>query len=272
MFDTSNPFPWVRPFLFPNYYRLPDRRSQKTFDTFHFFPLLPIELRFYIWSLYSIHYRPRVVNISSRRCHHRGCNSWHLCTKPLAQLHVNREARSEALRVYKRFPHIDPTVDSAPHSYIYLDLEHDIVRMNEIELKKVPVAEQKQLRRVILDVYCDGYLPDFPDEILPKMEQLNILELVISLSPENEKTGKAADIAEFFESRFDIIASNNPEWKMPPVKLTWGTRVDLGYLEMLHKYEVTWIQYIHVSEVADHKFSGDYEGIRPEMLWDKNLL
>ncbi|OOF98088.1 hypothetical protein ASPCADRAFT_403905 [Aspergillus carbonarius ITEM 5010] len=202
------------------------------FDTFHLFPLLPPELRLQIWSSSFLHARDRVVKVSCRRYHYRRRYSWYFCAEPPVQLHVNREARNEALRLYRRFFCIEPTLDSAPHSYVYLAPERDIVHVNENALRMAPVTEQKQLRRVILDVNYKGRLDWFPWKILPQMEQLEEIELVIWLMPEGGQSIDGHDIYEYLQWRLTRIAKKNPEWQLPHIELTLGSGERLGGLKI----------------------------------------
>ncbi|KAL4956141.1 hypothetical protein BDW69DRAFT_159153 [Aspergillus filifer] len=80
---------------------------------FHLFPLLPTELRLLIWHLVLA--EPRTVHLKCHRGVHpllkrRFARSFEALTPPPASLFVNREARGEAVGLYKEWFRVDESV------------------------------------------------------------------------------------------------------------------------------------------------------------------
>ncbi|RAK97563.1 2EXR domain-containing protein [Aspergillus ibericus CBS 121593] len=187
-------------------------------DTFHPFPNLPTELRLYIWSLSLLNIGDRIVIATCRRHHREGRYSWYFCAKLPAQLHASREARQEALRVYTPHFRIEPTVNSAPRSYVYLAPERDIVRLNQNALLHIGEADLKILRRVILDINYNPKLLKLPWIALRKMERLEKLDLLIWQTSGHQIHHSKREIVLNIRQQFVAFLRYNPRWNMPEVR------------------------------------------------------
>ncbi|RHZ57493.1 2EXR domain-containing protein [Aspergillus thermomutatus] len=211
---------------------------------FHFFPLLPPEIRIYIWKLSLPTHRviritcDRGIKPTSRR-YARGFRADH--PNP-AQLKVNREAREETLRLF--VPYFRTAV--SPHACIYLAPEQDTVHLPEAVLAYLGAAERNALQRVIIEVHDFLLFEAYGMEDLGCMQGLKEVDLVVSQLPmtsyrmANQQQLDDEYIVDVLQDAFEEYTRTHPQWKIPQVRVlsTLGKQmgsftIDLGDVDML---------------------------------------
>ncbi|KAF2431024.1 hypothetical protein EJ08DRAFT_588135 [Tothia fuscella] len=177
---------------------------------FHLFPNLPVEIRLRIWDIVlSI---PRTVQI---RCNPvlftrgvpRTASTFDSQTPPPPLLHVNRESRHEALRVYKAY---FCTSDSP--KYTYISFTQDTLETTEAILQFLREPEMHLLERLILNVKDPAYFAHFNLGFLKKM-QSNLKELELRM--EHPQSGRGDQYRDYYEEIGNDLKGaflSDPEW------------------------------------------------------------
>ncbi|KAF7114427.1 hypothetical protein CNMCM5793_008731 [Aspergillus hiratsukae] len=191
---------------------------------FHFFPMLPTEIRLYIWHL-SLPTNcvirvtcDRGIKPTSRR-YARGFRADH--PNP-ALLQVNREAREETLREF--VPYFR-TKDS-PHACIYLAPERDTVRLTEAVLTYLGDAERNALQRMIVEVHDYLMFETYGMEDLGCMQGLKEVDLVVSQPP--VASYHRRDVVDVLKDAFEEYVRNHRQWKIPQVRVLSALGKQLG--------------------------------------------
>jgi hypothetical protein len=163
--------------------------------TFTLFPLLPFELRLKIWSFaLSI---PRTVTIACKKDmlnrERRYVTAFTTTSPPPAPLHACREARSEALKIYKpcfrapvagRFDRHEIEIKIYKSStrpsdvYTYFNFEIDTVKCANNILEYFGGEEIQGIQRMVLEVMQCDYFEDFSMGIIKSMPKLVELDLL----------------------------------------------------------------------------------------------
>ncbi|KAL4746107.1 hypothetical protein BDW72DRAFT_210724 [Aspergillus terricola var. indicus] len=205
-------------------------------QSFTLFPHLPTELRLQIWTLVLVSSlsERRTVSITCHREVHptnrrRYAKSFSTSTSIPALLHVNREARSEALRVYRpsfaRIPTLylepqarieasDPQHETRPQSQleteevqvktadprpIYIAFNHETLQLREDVLSYIPEPEMRLIERMVVGVADLQYFGHFYLDVIRRMNRLRKLELIVGVT-HNEHlpagTGQGTDASE----------------------------------------------------------------------------
>ncbi|KAE8133617.1 hypothetical protein BDV38DRAFT_182910 [Aspergillus pseudotamarii] len=191
--------------------------------TFPLFPLLPPEIRHYIWHLSLTH--ARVIRISCDRGILPNSRRYARCFRADCanppQLQVNTEARHVALRCYApyfRTKHM-------PHCCIYLAPDQDVVHLHEAVLAYLSTAERAALRRLIIDVQDYGSFGSYWMDSLCSMDRLQ--EIVLVVLPGTSTPYRVYDhlpvaddeIVWMLKAAFVEGVRTTPEWAMPRVKV-----------------------------------------------------
>ena len=161
-----------------------------TLTEFHLFQALPRELRLQIWGIaLSI---PRNVNIAcDTRNFHPGLQSntfqgqppspslksFTSSDRPPALLHVCRESRLEALRIYKPFFQIE----SSP-KYIYVAFSQDTIKTSDFFLRFLRGVELQGIQKMAINVNDPISFGHGDIQILKEM-QPNLTELELLVEP-----------------------------------------------------------------------------------------
>ncbi|KAF7169704.1 hypothetical protein CNMCM5623_002368 [Aspergillus felis] len=182
---------------------------------FHFFPLLPAEIRVYIWNLSLPTNRviritcDRGIKPTSRR-YARGFRADH--PNP-AQLMVNREAREETLRVFGPFFR----VEDSPHACIYVAPERDTVHLAEAVLAYLGEKERNALQRMIIEVHDYLMFETYGMKDLGCMQALKEVDLVVSQT--TVALYLRHDVVEVLKDAFEEYARDQPQWQIPQVRV-----------------------------------------------------
>ncbi|GFF24529.1 hypothetical protein IFM61606_09165 [Aspergillus udagawae] len=191
---------------------------------FTFFPLLPAEIRVYIWSLSLPTSRviritcDRGIKPNSRR-YARGFRADH--PNP-AQLVVNREAREETLRVLG--PYFRTEV--SPHACIYLAPERDTVHLAEAVLAYLGEVERNALQRMIIEVHDFLMFETYGMKDLGSMQALKEVDLIVSRTP--VASYLRHDAVEVLKDAFKDYARNQPQWQIPRVRVLAASGKQMG--------------------------------------------
>ncbi|KAL4740977.1 hypothetical protein BDV11DRAFT_168718 [Aspergillus similis] len=216
-------------------------------QSFTLFPLLPTELCLQIWTLILVSSlsERRTVSINCHREVHpinrrRYAKSFSTSTSIPALLHVHREARSEALRVYRpsfariSTPHLEPqarfetsgpqhetrlqtqletekvqvqTTDTRP---IYIAFNHETLQLREDVLSYIPESELPLIEPMVVGVADLQYFGHFYLDVIRRMSRLRKLELIVGVARsepllagtgQGTDTDEAENIEEFWERR-----------------------------------------------------------------------
>ncbi|KAL4816948.1 hypothetical protein BDW67DRAFT_40493 [Aspergillus spinulosporus] len=188
-------------------------------QSFTLFPLLPTELRLQIWSLFLVSSlsERRTVSITCHREVHpiyrrRYAKSFSTSTSIPALLHVNREARSEALRVYRPSfagiptlplePQARPETSGPQHETrsqpgvetekvqvhtadprpIYIAFNHETLQLREDVLSYIPEPELRLIERMVVGVADLQYFGHFYLDVIRRMSRLRKLELIVGVT------------------------------------------------------------------------------------------
>ena len=209
--------------------------------SFTLFPLLPTELRLQIWTLIIVSSlsERRTVSITCHREVHpinrrRYAKSFSTSTTIPALLHVNREARSEALRVYRpsfagipnlplesqaRSETSDSQHEIRPQSEvetenvltetvqvhtanprpIYIAFNHETLQLREDVLSYIPEPELRLIERMIVGIADLQYFGHFYLDVIRRMSRLKKLELIVGVTRSEHLlagTGQATDVGD----------------------------------------------------------------------------
>lgn len=201
--------------------------------TFDLFPSLPIELRLHIWRLSLVPDEHTVQVLCKRGEHHisRQYVRYFCASRPNpAQLQVNHEARSEALRMYS--PYF--CTAHAPHSCIYLDTARDTVHLHESVLAHLSAAEHQMLKRLIVEVHDFLLFATYMMEALQfitGLKELVLMVMPLSVSPYRVSNGPGfgdREIVTMLQCGIVDCADSNPKWNIPRVKVVSGTGRTMG--------------------------------------------
>jgi hypothetical protein len=205
-------------------------------SNFHFFPMLPAEIRVYIWNVSLPASRviritcDRGIKPNSRR-YARGFRANH--PNPV-QLQVNREAREEALREF--VPYF--RTEESPHACIYLAPERDTVHLGEAVLAYLGEAERDALQRMIIEVHDYLMFETYGLESLGYMQRLKEVDLIVLQTP--VASYHRRDIVEVIQDAFEEYVRSHPQWQIPHVRVLSALgkqmgsfTVDLAELDML---------------------------------------
>lgn len=189
-------------------------RNKEACTDFQLFPSLPTEIRLKVWTIaLSV---PRVVEIipNPPEVYWHPANfglagpvpakSWTSSCPPPSLLHVNREARSEALDTYKPYFTTPPPPLSSVHC-IYLNLSQDTIKLVNYYAAYLGEAERGEIQRMVLD--AETYFSKLTDmKTLKQMMRLKEVEVLVPT-------------ARFYARRvlddFRAERSVNPGWVCP---------------------------------------------------------
>lgn len=196
--------------------------------TFHYFPNLPTEIRLRIWSLALSN--SRIIHIDCERGVHPTLRRYAKAfTSPdpgPPLLHVNHEARREALRVYRasfRTRHV-------PDHCIYIAFDRDVLQLSENVLAYVEHAELNAIQTMIVEVIDSSYFACFCMDILRQMLKLRELKLVMARkNNENSSQVQLAQYIATIKEDFNEVIKLHPEWEFPNVTIiTHDTGEEVG--------------------------------------------
>ncbi|GAQ11672.1 hypothetical protein ALT_8993 [Aspergillus lentulus] len=191
---------------------------------FHYFPMLPAEIRLHIWNLSLPTSRviriicDRGIKPNSRR-YARGFRANH--PNPV-QLQVNREAREEALREF--VPYF--RTEESPHACIYLAPERDTVHLAEAVLAYLGEDERDALQRMIIDVHDYLMFETYGLESLGCMQRLKEVDLIVSQTP--VASYHRRDIVEVIKDAFEEYVRHHPQWHIPHVRVLSALGKQMG--------------------------------------------
>ncbi|OGM44519.1 hypothetical protein ABOM_006755 [Aspergillus bombycis] len=198
---------------------------------FHLFPLLPPEIRHYIWHLSLT--QERVIHISCDRGILRTSRRYARCFRADCanppQLQVNTEARHVALRVYAPYFR----TEHKPHGCIYLAPEQDVVHLHEAVLAYLSTAERAALQRLMIDVQDYASFGSYWMDSVCRMKQLQEIVLVVlplTSSPYGSDQLPMGDgeIVAMLKAAFVEGARTSPDWTMPRVKVVSHEGIAMG--------------------------------------------
>jgi hypothetical protein len=193
-------------------------------SNFHFFPMLPAEIRVYIWNVSLPASRviritcDRGIKPNSRR-YARGFRANH--PNPV-QLQVNREAREEALREF--VPYF--RTEESPHACIYLAPERDTVHLGEAVLAYLGEAERDALQRMIIEVHDYLMFETYGLESLGYMQRLKEVDLIVLQTP--VASYHRRDIVEVIQDAFEEYVRSHPQWRIPHVRVLSALGKQMG--------------------------------------------
>jgi hypothetical protein len=187
---------------------------------FHLFQALPSELRLRIWGIaLSI---PRSINITCdtgtfQRGIPRSPKSFRSSDRPPALLHVCRESRLEALRVYKPFFQ----TESSP-KYIYVAFSQDTIKASDSLLQFLRSGELQGIRKMAIDIKDPAYFGHFNVDILKKM-QPNLIELELIVEQgELYRRHPRETYPQMVTGDIRQAMATDPGWRCPEVKIVDG--------------------------------------------------
>jgi hypothetical protein len=191
---------------------------------FHFFPLLPAEIRVNIWNL-SLP-TSRVIRITcdqgikpTSQRYTRGFRANH--PNP-TQLMVNREAREETLQVFSPYFHTEVSL----HACIYLAPKQDTVHLAEAVLAYLGEIERNALQRIIIEVHDFLMFETYGMEDLGCMQTLKEVDLIVSRTP--VASYLRHDAVEVLKDAFEECARNRPQWQIPQVRVLTASGKQMG--------------------------------------------
>ncbi|RHZ67379.1 2EXR domain-containing protein [Aspergillus thermomutatus] len=182
-------------------------------SNFHFFPLLPPEIRLRIWSF--VLSTPRIIPIE-RGIHPTSRRYAQAFTSPVPNpvlLRVNHEARSEALRAYR--PHF--RTDHAP-TCIYIAFDQDVIQLPEDVLPYLGSDELDHVQSLIVEVMDTSYFGHFYLPLLRGMTRLQRLDLVVAETGRHGHSWQPDRYMALREDFHEAMAAY-PEWKCPNVRI-----------------------------------------------------
>ncbi|GIK01989.1 hypothetical protein Aspvir_006032 [Aspergillus viridinutans] len=191
---------------------------------FHFFPLLPAEIRVYIWNLSFP--TNRVIRITCDRgikpTSRRYARGFRVNHPNPAQLMVNREAREETLRVFGPYFR----TEESPHACIYLAPERDTVHLAEAVLAYLGEIERNALQRMIIEVHDFVMFETYGMGDLGCMQALKEVDLIVSRTP--VAVYFKHDPVEVLRDAFEEYARNQPQWQIPQVRVLAASGKQMG--------------------------------------------
>lgn len=186
---------------------------------FHLFQFLPNELRLQIWRVaLSI---PRNVNVACntgilQRGVPRSARSFTSSERPPALLHVCRESRLEALRIYK--PSFQ-TVSSP--KYIYVAFSQDIIKVSDSTLRFLRKVDLQNIQKMAINIKYPVYFWLFNRGILKKM-QPNLTELELIVEQPETFIRSRGSYPQMVTADIRQAMARDPGWVWPNMKIVDG--------------------------------------------------
>ncbi|KAK2739447.1 hypothetical protein FQN57_006576 [Myotisia sp. PD_48] len=181
--------------------------------TFYQFQKLPSELRIKVWEYAISDLEPRLVNIICEKCIAPTSTSirytkffWSPTPVP-AILHVNREARYEAQKIYEQHFRTEYS-----NRYIYVSFSKDKIRLVDNVLLHLPEPAVNNIQALCIKTIDYMYFGAFNMEIIKRMRLLTDLE--IELAGTDRPTDGLMKLLEDFEEAVAL----DPMWKNPNVQ------------------------------------------------------
>lgn len=192
-----------------------------TLSTFHLFPQLPGEIRLKVWALalaepreITVGFEKGILDSEKRRSSEKRFAKWFTSpTPPPALLHLNQEARVEALAIYAP---MFKTKDS--ERYIYINFGQDTLRCSDSLLQYIGKEERNAVERLVLDVKDTQYFGHFNMDHIIQMKKLVdlVLETGNTYVPSwDSPTRYLTTIANDFED----AQYKDPGWETPTVRI-----------------------------------------------------
>ena len=182
---------------------------------FHPFPRLPTELRLKIWSLALASTR-RTVEVTCAKGIQPGntryVKSFASTTQVPTLMRVNREARYEALSIYKPY-------FKTKHrpTGIYVAFDRDTIVFPEGVISYLQENELQGIQSMVLEMRDYAYFGHFNMDILRGMRELSKLELRVAKGGESRWDG--GDFMSILVNDFRDAEEMHPEWQMPYIKI-----------------------------------------------------
>jgi hypothetical protein len=187
---------------------------------FHPFLALPSELRLQIWRMaLSI---PRNVNVACdtgifQRGVPRSAKSFSSSERPPALLHVCRESRIEALRIYKPLFQ----TKSSP-KYIYVAFSQDIITVSDNILGFLRGVDLQGIQKMAINIKDPAYFGHFNIDILKKMQpNLTELELIVE-QPETYRRNHGESCLQLVTGDIRQAMAMDPGWVWPNMNIVDG--------------------------------------------------
>src|SRR5215469_2825008 len=187
---------------------------------FHLFQALPSELRLRIWHFaLSI---PRNINVTCdtgifQPRVPRSAKSFTSSDGPPALLHVCRESRLEALRIYK------PLFQTESSSkYIYVAFSQDTIKVSDNVLGFLRGVELQGIQKMAIHVKDPGYFGHFNIDILKKM-QPNLTELELTVEQKViYSRSRGESYVQMVTGDIHHAMAMDPGWRWPDMKIVDG--------------------------------------------------
>jgi len=184
-----------------------------TSDEFHLFPALPPELRLKIWG-YALSVPRNVTVLCLEGRFERGAPrevKFSSPDRPPALLHVCRESRCEALRIYT--PAFQTGKGATP---IYVAFSQDTIESSQNLLRCLGKLELEGIQRLVLVIKDPSYFADFNSQFL-KMMQHNLRELELLIDQGDEYRGpRTRDMFEWLPKDIRWSVAQDNDWTKPP--------------------------------------------------------